>query len=52
MQRKLVSWVMGFHIVNDVPVHGKNVQLSAETTDSYCGYQNIGAISKSSQDTE
>lgn len=41
---------MGFYIVNDITVNCKNVQLFAEATDNYCVYQNIGVISKWSQD--
>lgn len=50
MHRELISWVMGFYVVNDITVNCRNVQLSAEATDNYCRYQNIGAISKWSQD--
>lgn len=56
MHGELISWVMGFYVVNDVTANCKNVQLhdvsnvqSAEATENYCRYHNIGAISKLSQ---
>lgn len=50
IHRELIPWVMGFYVVNAITVNCKIVQLSAETTDNFCRYQNFDAISKSSQD--
>lgn len=50
IHRELIPWVMEFYVVNAIKVNCKIVQLSAETTDNFCRYQNFVAITKFSQD--